>query len=161
MSNGADVEITAWVANLGGPTNTSFTVGFYSGDDLQPFATQALAGISDEAIPVKATWKAEKGVDRVRVVVDIDDDIIEVDESDNSAEVGVSVEYAWGLGWVDLARQNMLTVIGIIIAMIILPVVGAVSMRGGMETSVFEDDLFYDEDEDYYDEEDEEEDDWE
>ena len=161
MSNGANVEITAWVANLGGPTNTSFTVGFYSGDDLQPFATQALAGISDEAIPVKAIWKAEKGVDRVRVVVDIDDEINEVDESDNSAEVGVSVEYAWGLGWVDLARQNMLTVIGIIIAMIILPVVGVVSMRGGVGTSVFEDDLFYDEDEDYYDEEDEEEDDWE
>jgi hypothetical protein len=75
--------------------------------------------------------------------------------------VGVSVEYAWGLGWVDLARQNMLTVIGIIIAMIILPVVWVVSMRGGVGTSVFEDDLFYDEDEDYYDEQDEEEDDWE
>ena len=92
----------------------------------------------------------------MRVVVDIDNDIIEVDESDNSAEVGVSVEYAWGLGWIELARQNMLSVIAIVIAMIILPIVAAVSMRGGMETSVFEDDLYFDEDEDYDDDEGEE-----
>ena len=125
------------------------------------------ANYEDGVVKGKPLYWAENGK-RLRkkppeVVVDIDDDIIEVDESDNSAEVGVSVDYAWGLGWIDQARQNPVAVIGIILAMIILPIVGAVSMRGGMRTSVFEDDIFFDEeDEEYYDEDDDDDDDdWE
>ncbi|HJL60034.1 MAG TPA: hypothetical protein QF621_06755, partial [Candidatus Thalassarchaeaceae archaeon] len=85
--------------------------------------------------------------------------IIEVDETDNSASVGVSVEYAWGMGWVEGARQNLLAVIGIIIAMIVLPIVAFVSMKGAItgRSELFEDDhLFDDEYDDEYDEDDDE-----
>ena len=160
IANGAEVEITAWVSNLAGDTNLEFIVAFYSGDSEEPFATQKLNGIADESIPITVTWTAEKGVDRVIVIVDADNEIIEVDETDNSASVGVSVEYAWGMGWVEGARQNLLAVIGIIIAMIVLPIVAFVSMKGAItgRSELFEDDhLFddeYDEDDDEYEDDD-------
>lgn len=159
VANGDKVEITAWVSNLGGTTNTGFVVGFYSGDSEKPFATQKLNGIADESIPISATWVAEKGVDRVIVIVDTDNEITEVDESDNSASVGVSVDYAFGMGWVEGARQNLLAVIGIIIAMIVLPVVAYVSMKGALtgRSELFDDEHMFDEEDDYdedYDDED-------
>ncbi|MBT4058847.1 MAG: hypothetical protein HOE69_00865 [Euryarchaeota archaeon] len=160
VAKGAEIEVTAWITNFGGPTNTGFTVAFYSGDDAEPFAVQRLNGIADEAIPIKATWTAEEGVDRVIVIVDDDDEIIEVDETDNRASVGVSVEYAWGMGWVENARQNLLAVIGIIIAMIVLPIVAFVSMKGAItgKSELFEDDHLFEDDE--YEEEEYEEDDY-
>lgn len=162
VANGADVEITAWIANLGGDTRSEFTVAFYSGDSETPFSTQKLNGIADEAIPISATWTAEEGVDRVTVVVDSENKIIEVDESDNSASVGISVDYAFMMGWVDTARQNMLAVIGIILAMIILPIVAFVSMKGAItgKSELFEDDDHLFDDDDYEDEEYEDEDEY-
>tara|TARA_B100001750_G_scaffold111235_1_gene87863 strand:- start:340 stop:5337 length:4998 start_codon:yes stop_codon:yes gene_type:complete len=160
VANGAEIEITAWVSNLGGETHSEFSVSFYSGDSEEPFATQKLNGIADEAIPISTTWKAEKGIDRVIVIVDSENEIVEVDETDNSASVGISVEYAWGMGWVESARQNLLAVIGIIIAMIVLPIVAFVSMKGAItgRSELFEDDhLFddeYDDDDDEYDDDD-------
>ncbi len=151
VANGDKVEITAWISNLGGTTNTGFVVGFYSGDSEKPFATQKLNGIADESIPISTTWVAEKGIDRVIVIVDTDNEITEVDESDNSASVGVSVDYAFGMGWVEGARQNLLAVIGIIIAMIVLPVVAYVSMKGALtgRSELFDDEHMFDEDDDY------------
>jgi hypothetical protein len=163
VAEGASVEVIAWIANLGGDTSTTFEVAFYSGDSEEPFATQVLNGISDESIPISATWEAVEGVDRVRVVVDANNDITEVDETDNSASVGISVEYMWGMGWVENARQNMLAVIGIIIAMLVLPIVAFVSMKGALtgRSELFEDDLLFEDDEDYdddYDDDDEDDD---
>ena len=151
VANGDKVEVTAWVSNLGGTTNTGFVVGFYSGDSEKPFATQKLNGIADESIPISATWVAEKGIDRVIVIVDTENEITEVDESDNSASVGVSVDYAFGMGWVEGARQNLLAVIGIIIAMIVLPVVAYVSMKGALtgRSELFDDEHMFDEEDDY------------
>jgi hypothetical protein len=151
VANGDKVEITAWISNLGGTTNTGFVVGFYSGDSEKPFATQKLNGIADESIPISATWVAEKGIDRVIVIVDTENEITEVDESDNSASVGVSVDYSFGMGWVEGARQNLLAVIGIIIAMIVLPVVAYVSMKGALtgRSELFDDEHMFDEDDDY------------
>ncbi len=161
VANGDKVEVTAWISNLGGSTNSGFVVGFYSGDSEKPFATQKLNGIADEAIPISATWVAEKGVDRVIVIVDTENEISEVDESDNSASVGVSVDYAFGMGWVEGARQNLLAVIGIIIAMIVLPIVAYVSMQGALtnRSELFDDDLMFDDDDEFDDEYDEEDDD--
>jgi hypothetical protein len=167
VANGADIEITAWISNVGGDTNLEFTVAFYSGDSDEPFATQKLNGIADESIPISATWAAERGVERVVVIVVADKYIIEVDETDNSASVGISVEYAWGMGWVESARQNLLAVIGIIIAMIVLPIVAFVSMKGAItgRSELFEDDLLFDdeyedEDDDYEDDDYEDDDDY-
>ena len=162
VSNGAAVEVTAWIANVGGPTNRGFIVAFYSGDSAEPFATQKINGIADEAIPVTTTWEAQEGVDRVVVIVDADDEIVEVDETDNSASIGVSVDYAFGLGWVEDARQNLLAVIGIIIAMIVLPIVAWVSLKGAItgRSELFEDDHLFDDDDDEYDEEYDEDDDY-
>jgi len=156
VADGADVKVTAWIANLGGDSTAGFVVAFYSGDSEEPFATQNLNGISDESIPITATWKAVEGVDRVRVVVDSNNEIVEVDETDNSASVGISVEYMYGMGWVENARQNMLAVIGIIIAMLVLPVVAFVSMKGALtgRSELFEDDMLFEDDEDYEDEDD-------
>ena len=162
IANGAEIEITAWIANVGGETNSEFTIAFYSGNSETPFSTQKLNGIAGESIPVSTTWKAEKGIDRIIVVADSNNNIIEVDESDNSASVGISVEYAWGMGWVENARQNMLAVIGIIIALIILPIVAFVSMKGAItgKSELFEDDyLFDDEYDDEYDDDEEYDDD--
>lgn len=162
VSNGADVEVTAWIANVGGPTNTGFEVAFYSGDSDEPFARQNIQGIADEAIPVSATWEAVEGVDRVVVVVDANNEIVEVDETDNSASVGVSVDYAFGMGWVEDARQNLLAVIGIIIAMIVLPIVAWVSLKGAItgESELFEDDHLFDDDDEYDDDEYDDDDDY-
>jgi hypothetical protein len=161
VADGDKVKVTAWIANLGGDSESGFLVAFYSGDDEEPFATQRLNGISDESIPVSAIWRAVEGVDRVRVVVDSNNEVVEVDETDNSASVGISVEYMWGMGWVENARQNMLAVIGIIIAMLVLPVVAFVSMRGALtgRSELFEDDLLFEDDDDYEDEDDEDDDD--
>ena len=165
IATGEEITVTAWIQNLGGETSREFSVAFYSGDSEEPFATQKINGIADESIPVSTEWKAEKGIDRVVVVVDSNDEIVEVDEMDNSASVGVSVEYAFGLGWVENARQNMLAVIGIILAMIILPIVAFVSMRGAFTGSseLYEEDAFFEdeyEDEEYDDEYDDDEDEY-
>ena len=63
--------------------------------------------------------------------------------------------------WVENARQNMLAVIGIIIAMLVLPIVAFVSMKGALtgRSELFEDDMLFEDDDDYDDEDDDEYDD--
>ena len=56
-----------------------------------------------------------------------------------------------GLGWIDSARQNPLTVIGLLLALIVLPIIGVVTWKNATagSTSLYgEEDLYYDEDED-------------
>ncbi len=67
------------------------------------------------------------------------------------------------MGWVENARENMLAVIGIIIAMLVLPIVAFVSMKGALtgRSELFEDDLLLEDDEDHdddYDDDDEDDD---
>jgi uncharacterized membrane protein len=65
------------------------------------------------------------------------------------------------MGWVEGARQNLLAVIGIIVAMIILPIVAYVSMKGSLtsRSELFDDDHMFDDDDDDYDDDDYDDDD--
>ena len=109
-----------------------------------------------------STWTAEKGVDRITVVVDSENEVVEVDEDGNSMSVGVSVEYSWGMGWIDSWRQNPLTVIGVIFAMILLPIIAIITWKTSLSGSynLYDEELHYDDEEDEWDDE-EDEDDWE
>ena len=84
--------------------------------------------------------------------------------------VGIDVAYGWGMGWVEQARQNPLTLILVIIALIVVPVVTFVSVRQMNNSGYDEDmtDMLFDEEEyedeeydDYDDDEDEDDDGWE
>ena len=70
---------------------------------------------------------------------------------------GVSVEYSWCLGWVDSWRQNPLTVIGVIFALILLPVIAIITWKTSLSgsTSLYDEELIYeDEDEEEWEDED-------
>ena len=151
VSNGASVEITAIIANSGGATEGGFNVAFLDADGNEFHRTRLNGMPADSQHIIITEWEAEKGMDRVTVVVDVDDEIIEVDEDGNSMSAAISVEYAMGLGWIDSARQNPLTVIGLLLALIVLPIIGVVTWKNATagSTSLYgEEDLYYDEDED-------------
>ena len=100
--------------------NRSFTVGFYSGEQTEPFYEEVIDSLDSETtITIITTWKAEENVDQVWVIVDSENEIIEIDEEDNTMSVGIDVAYGWGMGWVEQARQNPLTLILVIIALIV------------------------------------------
>ena len=63
---------------------------------------------SGETIPVSATWEAREGIDRIRVVVDPDDVIVEVNDDDNTAEHGVEIVYVSYMGWFDSIKEQPL-----------------------------------------------------
>ena len=118
LSPGQEVEIKAEVMNTGGDTNTQFKVAFYEGDSVEPFSTSILNKIkSGEILSVSASWTSVEGVDRIRVVVDSDNVIIEVNDDDNSAEHNVEIVYSEYLGWLDSPRENPLIWLFVIITL--------------------------------------------
>ncbi|MEC8722173.1 MAG: CARDB domain-containing protein, partial [Candidatus Thermoplasmatota archaeon] len=167
VSVGTDVELRMYLTNLGGPLNASFDVSFFAGDATEPFNTQRIDRIEEgDTIYIDAIWDAEEGIERIRVVVDSSDEIDEIDEQDNAISVGIDVAYGWGLGWIEQARQNPLTILLIMIALIVVPTVTYVSIRqmnkGAIDDDfvnlLFEDDQYEDDDEyddDEYDDNDE------
>ena len=170
VSVGKEVDIQAYVTNLGGDLNRSFTVGFYSGEQTEPFYEEVIDSLDSETtITITTTWKAEKDVDRVRVMVDSDNEIIEIDEEDNTMSVGIDVAYGWGMGWIEQARQNPLTLILVVIALIVVPIVTFVSVRQmnnseydeDMSDLLFNEDEYEDEEDDDYEDEDEDDGGWE
>ena len=163
VSVGTDVELRAFLTNFGGPLNSSFDVSFYAGDSSEPFNTQRIDKIEEgDTIFIDTIWDAEKGIERIRVVVDASNEIEEIDEQDNAISVGIDVAYGWGLGWIEQARQNPLTILLIVIAMIVVPTVTFVSIRQMNKDSMddelvdmlFEDDDDDDDDFDEYDDDD-------
>ena len=108
-------------------------------------------------------------MDRVRVMVDSDNEIIEIDEEDNTMSVGIDVAYGWGMGWIEQARQNPLTLILVVIALIVVPIVTFVSVRQmnnseydeDMSDLLFNEDEYEDEEDDDYEDEDEDDGGWE
>ncbi|MDA8838262.1 hypothetical protein N9N26_03300 [Candidatus Poseidoniales archaeon] len=161
VSPGASVEVNAKVINTGGNTDAPFKVSFFAGDSEKPFDEVTLTGIdSKEVIEVSTIWSAEN-VERLRVVVDRDNLIIEVNDDDNSAEHSVEMAYPKYLGWFDSPRENPLAWIFIVTSIIVLIGVATIAARTSIDHSdgMFEDDEDWDEDEDG-DYEDEEEDDY-
>jgi hypothetical protein len=158
VSPGASVEVNAKVINTGGNTDAPFKVSFFAGDSEKPFDEVTLTGIdSKEVIEVSTVWSAEN-VDRLRVVVDRDNLIIEVNDDDNSAEHSVEMAYPKYLGWFDSPRENPLAWIFIVTSIIVLIGVATIAARTSIDHSdgMFEDDEDWDEDEDddYEDDED-------
>ena len=98
--------------------------------------------------------------------MDASNEIEEIDEQDNAISVGIDVAYGWGLGWIEQARQNPLTILLIVIAMIVVPTVTFVSIRQMNKDSMDDelvDMLFEDDDDDFdeYDDDDDDDDGWE
>jgi hypothetical protein len=119
LSPGQEVAIQAEIMNTGGPTTTQFKVAFYQGDSSEPFATSTLNKIeSGEILVVSALWTSVEGIDRIRVVVDSDNDIVEVNDDDNSAEHNVEIAYSAYLGWLDSPRENPLIWLFVIITLL-------------------------------------------
>ncbi len=112
---------------------------------------------------ITTTWEASEGIDRITVIVDAENEVVEVDEDGNSMSAGISVEYSWGLGWVDTWRQNPLTVIGVIFALILLPFIGVITWKTSLSGSIslYDDELLEYDDDEEEEWEDDEDDGWE
>jgi hypothetical protein len=150
VSPSTKVEIEAIILNKGGFTESPFKVAFFAGDTEKPFEVINVAGIDEgERIIVSTTWKAEE-VDRVRVVVDYENLIIEVNDYDNSAEHSIDVAYSKYLGWIDAPRENPLTWIFIILTLITLTVVISVASKTSLDFSdgALQEDFGWENDED-------------
>ncbi len=158
VAPGQEIKITAGIYNMGGETNSQFKVSFYAGDSIVPFDTATLNKIgAGELIPVTATWEAEEGVDRIRVVVDPDDVIVEVNDDDNSAEHKVEIVYVSYMGWFDSIREQPLIWLFSILSLIVLVGIGITANRTAIshnEESLYGDDWEEDEDEDEEDDDD-------
>ena len=163
VSEGTEIEVTAIIANTGGVTESSFSVQFVT--DEKVIDTVRITGLpSGGEHRITSTWTATEGVDRITVIVDAENEIVEVDEEGNSMSAGISVEYSWGLGWVDSWRQNPLTVIGVIFALVLIPVIAVITWKTSLSgsTSLYDEELLYeDEDEDDWDDDDDDDDGWE
>ena len=146
------VTVTVGVENVGGSTNTSFNVAFYAGDAEKPFATKTMAGLgAGEIVELVQPWTAEE-VDRIRVVVDEENVVLEANDDDNEAEHGLEVAYAAGFGWKDSYRENPLAWIFSIFGLLLVAIVGTVAQRTAIDHG---EGAFFDEDEDAWEDQDE------
>ena len=162
VAPGQEIEITADIQNVGGETNSYFTVSFYAGDSITPFDTATLNKIgAGELIPVSTTWSAEEGVDRIRVVVDPDDVIIEVNDEDNSAEHKIEIVYVSYMGWFDSIREQPLIWLFSILSVIVLVGIGITANRTAIthsEGSLYDDEWEEEDDDEDWDEDDDDDD---
>ena len=160
VAPGQEVEITADVMNVGGETNFQFKVAFYAGDAIVPFETVTLNNIgANQNIPVSAKWNAKEGIERIRVVVDPDDVIVEVNDEDNSAEHKVEIVYVSYMGWFDSIREQPLIWLFSILSIIVLVAIGITANRTAIthgEDSIYEEEW---EEEDEWEEDDDDDDD--
>lgn len=150
LSDGERVEITATIINTGGNTSTAFSVAFMAGPSERPFHTSTITGIDEgETITLTAVWESEEGIDRVRVIVDPENVIIEVNEDDNRAEHSVEVVYPALFGWLDSPREDPLVWIFMLFSVLIVSIVFAVAQRTSLnqrEGSLFDDEEYEDDD---------------
>ena len=143
VAPGQEITITAEIHNVGGETNSQFKVSFYAGDSIVPFESSTLNKIgADEKIPVEVSWNAEKGIDRIRVEVDPDDVIVEVNDDDNSAEHKVEIVYVSYMGWFDSIREQPLIWLFAIMSVLVLLGIGVTANRTAIS---HDEDSLYDE----------------
>ncbi len=161
VAPGQEIEITAYVLNVGGEENAGFRVAFYAGDSIVPFDTVSLNRIdANQEIPVSVRWEAREGVDRIKVVVDPDNLIVEVNDEDNSAEHKVEIVYVSYMGWFDSIREQPLIWLFSILSIIVLVAIGITANRTAInhgEDSIYEDE--WEEEEDWEDDDEEEDED--
>jgi hypothetical protein len=99
---------------------------------------------------LSVSWQAED-VDRIRVVVDEENAVLEANDEDNVAEHGVEVAYATGFAWKDSYRENPLAWMFTILSIVILGTVATIAQRTAIDHG---EGAFVDEDEDLWEEHD-------
>ena len=100
------------------------------GDAIVPFDSVTLNNIdANQRIPVSVKWNAKEGIDRIRVVVDPDDVIVEVNDDDNTAEHKVEIVYVSYMGWFDSIREQPLIWLFSILSIIVLVAIGITANR--------------------------------
>ena len=110
---------------------------------------------------MSSTWESTN-VDRVRVVVDYEDEIPEANDDDNAAEHAVDIAYGEYFGWFDSVREQPLAWMFVLLSIMTLSIVFVVATRTSIdfgEGAFDEDEDWDDDDEDAYDEDDDEDDD--
>ncbi len=161
VAPGQEIIITADIQNMGGETNSQFKVSFYAGDSIVPFDSSTLNKIgAGEIIPVKVSWNAEEGIDRIRVVVDPDDVIVEVNDEDNSAEHKVEIVYVSYMGWFDSIREQPLIWLFSLISILVLIGIGITANRTAIshnEDSLYDDEWEEEHDDDEWEDDDDDE----
>ena len=155
IAPGAKIDITAKIYNAGGNTTSQFKVAFYAGSSDEPFDVVRVNGIdAGELYPVSIVWESED-VDRIRVVVDAENEVPEANDDDNSAEHAVTIAYGQYLGWFDSVREQPLAWMFAILSILTLAIVFTVATK----TSIDYGEGAFDEDESDWEDEDEDEDD--
>ena len=141
----ARLEVVGTITNLGGAINESFTIAFLAGEDV--IETQTINGLGEgESLTVTIDWRVD-GASRIRMVVDHENVISEVNEADNTVEQGIEIAYASFLGWVDSPREHPLTWIYMIVAVVVIGAVVTIARRTSLEdmTSLFQEEYYDDE----------------
>ena len=133
IAPGSTIDITATIYNAGGNTSSQFKVAFFAGSEEQPFETVRVNGIDEgEFYPVSVVWESEE-VDRIRVVVDYEDEVPEANDDDNSAEHAVTIAYGQYLGWFDSVREQPLAWMFAVLSILTLPIVFTVATRTSID----------------------------
>ena len=152
IAPGSTIDITATIYNAGGNTSSPFKVAFFAGNDEEPFETVPVRGIDEgELYPVSVEWESED-VDRIRVVVDYEDEIPEANDDDNSAEHAVTIAYGQYLGWFDSVREQPLAWMFAVLSILTLAIVFTVATRTSIdygEGAFDEDDADWEDEEDH------------
>ena len=157
IAPGANIDITATIYNAGGNTSSQFKVAFFAGSEEKPFDVVRVNGIdAGEMYPVSVVWESED-VDRVRVVVDYEDEVPEANDDDNSAEHAVTIAYGQYLGWFDSVREQPLAWMFAILSIMTLAVVFTVATRTSID---YGEGAFADDEEDWEDDDEDDEDDF-
>ena len=154
IAPGAQIDIRADIFNAGGNTTAQFKVAFYSGSSDKPFDVVRVNGIdAGELYSVNVVWESED-VDRIRVVVDAENEVPEANDDDNSAEHAVTIAYGQYLGWFDSVREQPLAWMFAILSILTLAIVFTVATK----TSIDYGEGAFAEDEEDWEDEDEDED---
>ena len=133
IAPGSTIDITATIYNAGGNTSSQFKVAFFAGSDEEPFETVRVNGIDEgEFYPVSVVWESEE-VDRIRVVVDYEDEVPEANDDDNSAEHAVTIAYGQYLGWFDSVREQPLAWMFAVLSILTLAIVFTVATRTSID----------------------------
>ena len=157
IAPGANIDITATIYNAGGNTTSQFKVAFFAGSDETPFDVVRVNGIdAGEMYPVSVVWES-KDVDRVRVVVDYEDEVPEANDDDNSAEHAVTIAYGQYLGWFDSVREQPLAWMFAVLSIMTLAVVFTVATRTSID---YGEGAFAEDEADWENEDEEDEDDY-
>ena len=159
IAPGSMIDITATIYNAGGNTSSQFKVAFFAGNDEQPFETVRVNGIDEgEFYPVSVVWESED-VDRIRVVVDYEEEVPEANDDDNSAEHTVTIAYGQYFGWFDSVREQPLAWLFAMLSILTLAVVFTVASKTSIdygEGAFDEDEADWEDEEEEFDEDEDE-----